>query len=113
MNARQTKKKLKKQIDRLKSDNALMRDIIASSPAMAEQYDRWTRPLNVIQAQVHLDEYRCKRIMPLDYDEAVVEVLKHTIESEMFDLIKSNITYEVSTEYFHPTLIGKILIGRK
>lgn len=113
MNKRQLKKKLKKQIDRLKSDNALMHDIIASSPTMAEQYDRWTQPLNVIQAQVHLDEYRSKRILPLNYSEAVVQVLKHTIESEMFDLIKSNITYEVSTEYSHPSLIGKILIGRK
>ena len=113
MNARQQKKKLKFQINRLKSDNALMRDIIASSPTMAEQYDRWTRPLNVIQAQVHLDEYRCKRIMPSDYDEAVVKVIKHTMESEMLDLIKNNITYEFSTEYSHPALIGKILIGRK
>ena len=113
MNARQQKKKLKIQIDRLKSDNALMRDIIENSPEMAEQYDKWTRPLNIIQAQVHLDEYRCKRIMPLDYDEAVVEVLKHTIELEMLDLIKNNIAYEFGTEYSHPTLIGKILIGRK
>jgi hypothetical protein len=113
MNTRQTKKKLKKQIDRLKSDNALMRNIIENSPKMAEQYDMWTRPLNVIQSQVHLDEYRCKRIMPLDYDEAVVEVIKHTMESEMLDLIKNNITYEFSTEYSHPSLIGKILIGRK
>ena len=113
MNARQTKKKLKKQIYRLKSDNDLMHRIIENSPEMAEQYAIWSQPLNVIQTQVHLDEYRCKRIIPLDYDEAVVEVLKHTMESEMLDLIKSNITYEFSTEYSHPALIGKILIGRK
>lgn len=113
MNARQQKKKLKHQINRLKSDNALMHRIIENSPEMAEQYDKWSRPLNVIQAQVHLDEYRCKRIMPLDYDEAVVEVLKRTMESEMLDLIKNSITYEFDTEYSHPALIGKILIGRK
>ena len=113
MNARQSKKKLKIQISKLKSDNALMRDIIENNPAMAEQYDRWTQPLNVIYSQVHLDEYRCKRIMPLNYDEAVVEVLKRTMESEMLDLIKSNITYEFGTEYSHPTLTGSIFIGRK
>ena len=113
MNARQQKKKLKHQINRLKSDNALMHRIIENSPKMAEQYNIWTQPLNVVQSQVHLDVYRSKRILPLDYSEAVVKILKHTIESEMFDLIKSNITYEVSTEYSHPALIGKILIGRK
>ena len=113
MNARQQKKKLKFQINRLKSDNALMRSIIENSPEMAEQYDKWSQPLNVIQSQVHLDEYRCKRIMPLDYDEAVVKVIKRTIELEMLDLIKNNITYEFGTEYSHPSLIGKILIGRK
>ena len=113
MNKRQLKKKLKYQIDRLKSDNDLMRNIIENSPTMAEQYDMWTRPLNVIQTQMHLDEYRCKRIMPLDYDKAVVKVLKCSIESEMLDLIKNNIIYEFSTEYSHPAIIGKILIGRK
>ena len=113
MNKRQLKKKLKKQIARLKSDNDLMRRIIEDSPAMAEQYDIWTQPLNIIQAQVHLDEYRCKRIMPLDYDEAVVKVIKHTMELEMLDLIRNNITYEFGTEYSHPTLTGKILIGQK
>ena len=113
MNARQQKKKLKHQINRLKSDNALMHRIIENSPKMAEQYNIWTQPLNVVQSQVHLDEYRCKRIMPLDYDEAVVEVLKHTMESEMLELIKNNIIYEFGTEYSHPSLIGKILIGRK
>ena len=113
MNARQSKKKLKRQIARLESDNDLMRRIIENSPDMAEQYALWSQPLNVIQTQVHLDEYRCKRIMPLDYDEAVVEVLKHTMESEILDLIKNNIAYEFGTEYSHPTLTGSIFIGRK
>lgn len=113
MNKRQIKKKLKNQIARLKSDNALMHNIIASSPTMAEQYDRWTRPLNVIQTQMHLDEYRSRRLLPLYYDEAVVKVLKRSIESEMLELVKSNITYEFSTEYYHPTLIGSIFIGRR
>lgn len=39
MNARQTKKSLKKQIIKLKADNDLMRRIIADSPKIQELYD--------------------------------------------------------------------------
>lgn len=113
MNKRQLKKKLKRQIARLKSDNALMRSIIDDCPAMAEQYAIWSRPLNVVYSQVQLNEYKSERPLPLDYNEAVVEAFKHTMESEIFELVKSNVTYEVSTEYFYPTLIGSIFIGRK
>ena len=48
MNARQMKKNLKKQINKLQSDNDLMRNIIADNPSMQETYDRWTQPLNVV-----------------------------------------------------------------
>lgn len=44
MNARQKAKKLKKEISNLKSDNDLMRRIIADTPAMQELYDAYNKP---------------------------------------------------------------------
>ena len=52
MNARQMKKKLKKQIDKLQSDNDMMHNIITDSPTMQETYDRWTQPLNVVHTSM-------------------------------------------------------------
>lgn len=47
MKARQVKKYLKMRINRLESDNDLMRRIIADSPTMQELYDLYNKPLNV------------------------------------------------------------------
>ena len=49
MNARQKKKRLKKQIDKLQSDNDLMRIIIADSPKMQELYDVYTKAKDLFE----------------------------------------------------------------
>ena len=66
MNARQMKKRLKKQIDKIQSDNRLMRNIIADSPTMQELYDAYNKPLkNVVHTTMQFQEFRAKRMIPI------------------------------------------------
>lgn len=61
MNARQAKKRLKREVTILKRDNDLMRRIITDNPAMQELYDLYNRPLKVIHE--HHKHYRIKQAM--------------------------------------------------
>lgn len=115
MNARQMKKSLKKQINRLQSDNDLMRRIIADSPKMQELYDLFVKPLNGTVATMQFQEYRSKRFLlpDLSDNEKFIELLKQRLAKELFDAIKDNITYEFDTECITPTITASIFIGRK
>ena len=66
MNARHLKKKFKKQINKLKFDNALMRQIISNSPTMQELYDLYNKPLNVIHTTIPFREYKVNRVISQD-----------------------------------------------
>lgn len=115
MNARQTKKRLKKHIEALKSDNDLMRRIIADSPTMQELYDAYNKPLNAQYTTMPFQEFRAKRRIPVymsDVD-GVIELTKQAVAKDLFDGIKNNITYEVADESRVLTIVGSIFVGRK
>ena len=115
MNARQTKKFLKKQINRLESDNDLMRRIITNSPAMQELYDQYNRPYPVIHTTIPFQKFMAKRMIPVymrDID-GIIEHTKQAVAKDLFEGIKDNITYEVDTECMTPAITASIYVGRK
>lgn len=116
MNARQNKKYLKKQIYKLKSDNDLMRSIIADSPGMQHLYDAYNMPLNVNCTTIPFQEFKTKRMIPFymaDVD-GIIEHTKQAVAKDLFEDIKEHITYEVDAEGMTPTIItASIIIGRK
>lgn len=115
MNARQTKKCLKKQIDKLQSDNDLMRRIIADSPKMQELYDVYTQPLNVTHTTVPFQEYRSRRFLSPNrpYDAGLIALFKQELAREMFKCIKKHITYEIDAECITPTITASIFVGKR
>ncbi len=115
MNARQTKKRLKKQINKLQADNDLMRRIIADSPKMQELYDAYNKPLNVTCTTMPFQEYKSKRYLPPNrpYDAGFIALFKQGLAKDLFEDIKEHITYEVDTECMTPTITASILVGRK
>lgn len=115
MNARQMKKRLKKQIDKLQSNNDLMRRIIADSPKMQELYDVYTKPLNVTCATMPFREFIAKRMIPVYMSdvEGIVEHTKQAVAKDLFEGIKENITYEVEAEHRITAITASIFVGRK
>ena len=115
MNARQTKKRLKKQISKLKSDNDLMRRIIADSPKMQELYDLYNKPLNVSCTTMLFKEYSSKRYLPPDrpYDAGFITLYRQRLANDLFESIKEHITYEIDAECMRPTITASIFIGIK
>ena len=115
MNARQKAKQLKKKINALKSDNALMRRIIADSPAMQELYDAYTKPVGVTHTMMQFQEFRAERMVPA-YMADVAGVIEHTkqaVAEDLFEDIKENITYEVDAECKASVITASIFIGRQ
>lgn len=110
MNARKMKKCLKKQIDKLKSDNDLMHDIIANNPSMQETYDRWTQPLNVVHSSIRFQKFKVKRIAasPANWE---IEYTKQFAAGELLKGIKDSITYKVDTEHGFPTVTASIIVA--
>jgi hypothetical protein len=115
MNARQKAKKLKKEINTLKSDNDLMRGIIADSPAMQELYDLYNKPKFVTHTTMQFKEYRSRVFLDSDIldDTRLIETLKQEIADNLFEGIKKNITYEVDDKDMPPTITASIFIGRE
>ena len=117
MNARQMKKNLKKQIDKLQSDNKLMFDIIADSPSMQKTYDRWTKPLNVTHSSMRFQKFKVKRIVLTRENEAVdtreIECAKQLAAIELLDGIKDSdiVTYEIDTEQRFLTVTASIIVA--
>ena len=115
MNARQTKKRLKKQIIKLQSDNYLMRRIIADSPEMQELYDVYNKPLNTTCTTIPFQEFEVKRMIPayMADVEGIIEHTKQSVAKDLFEGIKEYITYKIDTEYMIPTITASIFVGRK
>ncbi len=118
MNARQTKKRLKKQIIKLRADNDLMRRIIADSPAMQELYDAYNRPLNVTCTPMTLQKYMSKRDLLLDdgpYDAVSIALLKRELANDLLQEIKEHINYKAETDFKcrTQTITASIFIGIK
>lgn len=115
MNARQTKKFLKKQINRLESDNDLMRRIIADSPNMQRIYDLYNKPYIVTHTTMPFQKFMARRMIPVyvgDVD-GIIEYTKQAVAKDLFEAIKDNITYEVDAECMTPTITASIYVGRK
>lgn len=97
MNARQTKKKLKWEISRLKSVKAAMQE------------------LNIQHTTMDFQEFRAKRPIPayMSGDKEFIKYVKCTLARDMFEAIKDNITYAVGSECGSPTITASMFIGRK
>lgn len=115
MNTRQMKKHLKKKIDKLQSDNKLMREIIADSPTMQELYDLYNKPNFVTYTTMQFQEYRSIRMIPVYMTDVngIIEHEKQVLAKDLFECIKDNITYDVNTEGAQTTVIASIFVGRK
>lgn len=114
MNARQKNKWLKQQIKRLKSDNHLMKQIIADSPTMQELYDVYRKPVQVTYTTMQIQEYRVKRRIPPFKNSDIIELEKHALAMDLFREIEDDaITYTFDTVYMPLTITASIFIGRK
>ncbi len=115
MNIRQKNKHMKKQINRLKSDNDLMRRIIADNPRMQELYEFYNKPLNVTHTTMSFQKYQTKRFLPPNrpYNAEFIALFKNEMVKDFFDAIKDNIVFELDTECMTPTIIASIFIGMK
>lgn len=115
MNARQTKKRLKKQIERIASDNKLMREIIDDSPRMAELYNLYNQPCNVTYSTMSFQEYRVRRVIPRymadleDYSEHI----KHALVRDLAEVITKDVRYESVEICGERAIEASIYIGRK
>jgi len=108
MNARQMKKHLKKQIDKIQSDNRLMRNIINDCPTMQELYDAYNKPLNITKCP--LQEFRMKRMIPvlMENDREIVEHIKLEVAKDLFEVVKDNISYRFDNENGITFITGSI-----
>ncbi len=126
MNARQKAKKLKKEINTLKSDNDLMRRIIADSPTMQELYDAYNKPKFATYTTMQFQELTAKRMVPKHLTDAsgliptyitdveqLIECTKQALAKDLLENIKENITYVVDDEDGTPIINASIFIGRK
>ena len=115
MNARQTKKRLKKQIDKLQSDNDLMRRIISNTPQMQELYDLYNKPVNYTLAHMQFEEYRSEAFVPPSrlHDDEFIALLKRELIKKLSDAVKDYITYKFDFHCINPTITASILVGRK
>ena len=115
MNARQKAKKYKKEMNTLKSDNDLMRRIIADTPAMQELYDAYNKPKFVTHTTMHFQEFRARRMVPVYMTniKGIIEHTKQAVANDLCEEIKGNITYEVDTECISPIISASIYIGKK
>lgn len=115
MNARQAKKHLKRQIERLKSDNRLMREIIDNSPRMAELYHLYNQPCNVTYSTMSFQEYRVRRVIPCymaDIEE-YREHIRHALVGDLAEVITKDISFEPVEICGERAIEASIYIGRK
>lgn len=115
MNARQAKKRFKMRIERLKSDNDLMRKIIDNSPRMAELYNLYNRPCNVTYSTMSFQEYRFRRVIPsyLADLEDYTEWCRNALAIDLAKAITKDIRFEPVEICGEKALEASIYIGRK
>ena len=98
MNARQTKKLLKKKINTLESDNELMKRIIADSPTMQELYDLYVKPLNLKVEHHKIDTLKFERYYPealvQQSDEYVKDILMKDLSNGLVYMLKDYATFD-------------------
>ena len=113
MNKRQIKKHLKIQIDKLKSDNYLMKRIISNSPEMSQLYDLYNKPMNIKTSPLQFKEYRSKAFIDSSmlYDKNYIALVKQELSQNLSDVIKDYVTYQ--TDMYRLTITASLFVGKR
>lgn len=114
MNAREKKKALKKRIEKLESDNKLMKDIIEDHPGMLELYNLYNRPVPVTYHTVNFEKYACRRMIPrymADISE-YEEHIKHALVLDLAEDIKHEVAFKYVEVMGEKGIEASIFIGK-
>ena len=119
MNARQTKKNLKRKIQKLESDNKLMKSIIEDHSEMLELYDLYNSPKFVTQTTMQFRKYYAQQIIPLYrpdiHDEHFMEMIKSQLAQKMLPAVKENAIFhfDIDKEHMRGIIRATLFLGRK
>lgn len=118
MNLRQSKKLLKIKIQKLESDNSLMKQIISNNDEMLRLYDLYNSPLNVIHTSIDVRKYKQKKMLSpyeknlLD-DAFFLKEMKRNIAKMFIDVVESNLIYEIDEQEGMPSITASLYIGKE
>jgi hypothetical protein len=120
MNARQTKKNLKRKIQKLELDNNLMKSIIEDHSEMLRLYDLYNSPRFLTQTTIRFKKYRAEEIVPLfetfypdQCDERMIERIKCSLVKKMFDAVKENTIFDVERREMLVRVRATLYLGKK
>lgn len=122
MNARQTKKNLKRKIQKLESDNKLMKSIIEDHSEMLELYDLYNSPTFVTQTTMQFRKYCEQHIIPWFpwhspdiHDEHFIEMIKSQLAQKMLPAVKENaiFDFDIDKEHMRGRVRATLYLGRK
>lgn len=117
MNARQIKKNLKRKIQKLESDNRLMKRIIEDHSEMLELYDLYNSPRFVTQTTMQFKKYRAQKIIPWFspdiYDKHFTERIKCELVNRMLYAVKENTIFDFVKDDMGGRVIATLYLGRK
>lgn len=120
MNARQTKKNLKRKIQKLESDNNLMKRIIEDHSEMCRLYDLYNSPHFVTHSTMHFNKYRAEQIVPLycsniddEHYEHLIERIKSQLVKKMLDAVQENTIFDVDNEGVLVRVRATLYLGRR
>lgn len=119
MNARQTKKNLKRKIQKLESDNRLMKRIIEDHSEMLELYDLYNSPLFVTQTTMRFQKYAAEQIIPWFSpdinNEHFIEKIKSQLVQKMLPAVKENaiFDFDIDKEHMWGRVRATLYLGRK
>lgn len=119
MNARQTKKNLKWKIQKLESDNNLMKRIIEDHSEMLELYDLYNSPIFVTQTTMQFRKYYAQQIIPWYrpdiHDEHFIEMIKSQLAQKMLPAVKENAIFhfDIDKEHMRGIIRATLYLGRK
>lgn len=119
MNARQTKKKLKWKIQKLESDNKLMKRIIEDHSEMLELYDLYNSPKFATQITMHFRKYYAQQEIPWYspdiHDEHFIEKIKSQLAQKMLPAVKENaiFDFDIDKEHMWGRVRATLYLGKK
>lgn len=117
MNARQTKKNLKRKIQKLEFDNNLMKRIIEDHSEMLRVYDLYNSPLFVTQTTMHIQKYCAEKIIPWFspdiYNEYIIEMSKRQLVEKMLYVVRENTIFDVEKDDIGVRVRATLYLGRK
>ncbi len=117
MNARQTKKNLKRKIQKLEFDNNLMKRIIEDHSEMLRAYDLYNSPLFVTQTTMRFRKYCAEQIVPWFSpdinDERFIEMIKSQLVKKMLNVVQENTIFDVYKEDMGKRVRATLYLDRK